>query len=351
MANSVRSFSNRDIQVAAGALAIQVSSGVQIQVAVGRMPRLQPKHAGVWRSVQRMVGDGVPLSEALQGYWTDSALAALGAGERSGNVSEVLKNLELSLESLGTVRTIAWQLAYPLGIVLAGLGVFVFFMIGVLPAVFNSGMKISDVNTTLVFSRWMHGVSQAHGPAIAMGVGATVLAGVAWLAVPANRGRAMEWVDRIPTIGDALRSLWFGAWAYQMATLDKAGSIPVHEGLRLSASVLPMVYQRGLKLMADEVSLRGLESSSLPDETDPLDPRSRWPFYVSLSFSMAHDTGSLGDKLLKFAPALVAEGTQSIKTTTSVMSTAAMMLSGVLMGVPMSGYFSVIAEAMKAAFK
>lgn len=345
-----KKFSSSDIRLAAGVLHTQLAAGVMMRVAVQRMIKLQKSHAQAWTTALGVVESGGTLSEAMAGAFPESVLAGIRAGERTGNVAEVMGNIEESLAALESVKTIALKLLYPLGIVIGGVVVFLFFMIMVMPAITRSNPSASASSPVLALSAWMAQQVELNGFWILMSALGGLAGCVAFLSVPGNRQALLYQVDRIPVVGEALRSLWFGAWSYQMALLDRAGGIPVQECLRLSAGAMPQVYREGLRLMADEVVTRGLTNACVGREGDSSDPRGKWPFYVTLSFQMAHETGGLGEKLIKFAPAMVSEGSRSIARAASVANLLALFFAATLMVVPMAGYFTAIAASLKKAF-
>lgn len=205
-------------------------------------------------------------------------------------------------------------------------------------------------NSIMQFSLQMSQVFERNGVYIGVGLGALLVVAIFWLSQENNRQTLIALFDKIPVIGINVRSLFFGAWAYQMATLDKAGGIPIQQALEYSAASLPKAYRDGMRLMAADIPQRGLELSAMPRKDSEYDPRASWPFYVTLAFRMSAQSRNLGDLLLKFAPAMIEEGTRGIERITRVLGICAFALTGALVAVPMSGYFMSIADALKKSF-
>jgi type II secretory pathway component PulF len=345
-----RPFSKADIRIAAGALETQLAAGVNVRTAVLRMKDLQKKHARTWAGVSAHIESGGSLSEALVNVWPESVLAAVQAGERSGKVSEVMGHIDEALGVMDEVRKVLMTLLYPAMIILAGIGVFLFFMVVVVPTLTRGNAKAAEASPVIAVSQWMAKVATENGMLIGITVAGAIISIIGFFMVPSNRESVLAFIDEIPGLGPAVRSMWFGAWSYQMAMLDRAGSIPVPEALRLSAGMLPEIYRSGLLMMADEAGRAGLANAATADPEDVTDPRSKWPFYITMCFQMAHSTGNLGDKLIKFAPALIKEGTRAIGAAAKTFQVAALMISGMLVSIPMVGYFTAIAGALKKAF-
>lgn len=340
-------ISLHDTGIAAGAMSVQLSAGVPIQIAVSRMGDLQPTHKQAWADVSRMLNDGIRFSVAIDGWWAPAYTASVRAGERSDSIAEVMTNIEKSISSQKVINQVLWTLAYPFGVVIGGVLMFLNMMLLVLPK-FNMG--VVEKNSVMTLSLAMNGIYDQHAAQIGIALAVTIVLVVAWISQANNRQTLIAWMDQLPIIGVSVRSLWFGAWSYQMATLDRAGGIPIQQSLEYAAASLPQAYREGMRLMAEDIPQRGLEQAATPRKLGEYDPRALWPFYVTLAFRMSAQSKNLGELLLKFAPAMIEEGTRGIQRITRIMGIAAFALTGALVAVPMSGYFMSIADAMKKAF-
>lgn len=342
-----KKISLHDTGIAAGAMAVQLSAGVPAQIAVSRMGDLQPTHKQAWTDISRMLHDGTRLSEAIEGWWADAYTASVRAGERSDSIAEVMINIEKSITSKKIINKVIWRLAYPLGVTVGGVLLFLNIMLLVLPKFNMPGVQ---KNSIMQLSLQMNQVFERNGLYIGITLMGLLFVSIVWLSQDNNRQSLIAWFDKIPVVGINVRSLFFGAWAYQMATLDKAGGIPIQQALEYSAASLPKAYRDGMRLMAADIPQRGLELAAMPGKDGEYDPRASWPFYVTLAFRMSAQSRNLGDLLLKFAPAMIEEGTRGIEKITRLLGIGAFALTGALVAVPMSGYFMSIADALKKSF-
>ncbi len=337
-----------DIESAASALANQLSAGINLREAVGRMVRLQPRHADMWATAAESLSRGGRLSATLEAHWPEGVVAALKAGEESGSLQEVMKRTAASMQVKNTVKKIWGKLMSPVIALLAGFGVLMFFMVAVIPklaASMGGGeesfvLKASVLTSKVVLGYW---------PLLIAALAGLAFAARQWLKAPGNIDRVIMTGDRIPVLGEALRNLYFGMWAYQMAMLDAAG-LPARQQLTLSARTLPEGYRDGVMLMASECEKRGLAESSDPDKQPEDDPRRAWPFYISTAFAIAHETGRIDQEMQRCAPILIDEGIKKLTKAAGVADLGAKVAAAVMIGLPLLGYFTQMSNSLTKSF-
>ncbi|MDO9179236.1 MAG: type II secretion system F family protein [Agitococcus sp.] len=339
---------NSEIESAATALGNQLAAGISMREAVARMARLQPKHADLWTTAAEVMSRGGRLSIQLEGIWPEATVAALRAGEEASKTGPVLLKTAQALRVSQQVKKIYNKLMMPLVSFLAGTGVMLFFMIGVIPKLQAS---LGGAESGIVFkaSTFLHWLATNYWPILGLGTAATIAYGVHWFKQPENLGKLIALADKQPQLGSALRFLYFGAWAYQLELLDSAG-IPLKEQLLLSIKTLPECYQAGVLKMAEEVEKRGIADSADPDKQEEGDPRKQWPFYISIAFITAHETSRLDLEMGRCAPILIEEGIRQLTSVISIADVVAKAASAAMIAMPLMAYFTQMSNSLTKAY-
>jgi type II secretory pathway component PulF len=349
MSVKIKMMKLSDIESASAALGNQIQAGINLHDAVSRMVKLQKKNAEQWNMVADGIGNGQKLSKLLEGLWPDSLVSSIRAGEMSGNLPEVLHKIEETLVLQQKIRGTMMQLAYPAVLSSAGLGVFIFFMVKVLPQLAKSLDMKDDKSFVFLLSEWMSVAFNDYWYVIVSVLTAIIWGAVAWLKVADNREKLIEMTSNVPLAGEAFRNIYFGLWAHYLVILDSAGGIPIKEKLLLSCTVMPMAFQRGVYMMADEVERRGIPNSVDPDKQEPGDPRISWPFYIPTAFIVANETGRLDVEMQRVAPAMLKDGFRMIDRLFKVANLVALAVSGFLITSPLMAYYAQLGKALTHA--
>lgn len=340
----------KEIGTAAGALGNQMQAGIPVDQALRRLVQMQPAYAEFWARTGLSVQAGRPLSESLAEIWPETLVAAVMAGERSGSLDTVFGRIEATIELQQTLRSKLAQLAYPVGMGLAGLGVFCGFMTLVLPGLAKS---LNSKSKGIIFdlSAWMTAVFEEQWMLLLGGMIVGVVALVVWLRTPQARAALLEVCLGVPVVRSALRDLYFALWAHYMAMVVAAG-IATTEALRLTAGLLPPGM--GESVLAFEQDL-AVNNRSMADAADPAkqaDDDLRvawWPIYIANAFIVAEQTGAIDRELLRVAPSLLKEGMRGLDRVISVANVAALGVSAALIVSPLAAYYVEIFAAIRQA--
>ena len=346
MANT--SHTSADIEVAASAFANQLNAGIPLQSIVSRMVKLQPKHAEFWQSCADTVSRGGRLTTPLDAVWPPAIVSAIMSGEDSGSLPAVFKRVSESLRLQATIRKAAGKLISPFVAILAGLGVFIFYMVGVIPSLQKS-LGGADQNLVFKVSSFMYYVFTNYWMAVLAGTVALIYFGIGWVKQEETKQWFISLLNSNSFTSPMIRNLFFGMWAYQISILDAAG-LPIKTQLTLSAKGLPDCLQEGVLLMAAQVEKRGRADAANPDLQEDDDPRKEWPFYVSTAFMNAHETGDLCAEMERIAPILIDEGLKQLNKVLGVADIIAKFTAAILIALPMLGYFSQMANSLTKAF-
>lgn len=340
----------KEIQTVAAGLGNQLGAGVTMMAACQRMARFQPGYAEFWDEAAAGVASGRPVSEFLEKVWPEAVVSAVRAGEESGSLPAVLERIEVIIELQLEMYKMIGELAYPVGFGLLGIGVFVFFMVEVIPAL-SSSLGTGQHGFVFELSTWMKNAVEQHW----MGIAAAVVGAIGgtgyWLSSYENRSRLTNSILRIPVLGEALKSLVFSVWANYMALIDSAGSIPITEGLIITSKTLPASLRVGLEQLAAEAVSRGLADAADPDKQPLGDSRREWPFYVSNAFLIAEETGRLDVALERASKAMLKEGTARLKIALKVANVVALFVSAVLIVGPLAAYYTQLGISLADAMK
>lgn len=340
-----------EIGATASALGNQLGAGIPLDQALSRMGQLQPAYAEIWARAVQQIQNGERLSDALTGVWPDSLITALKAGEQSGSVDLVFRRIEETVELQLSLRGTLMRLAYPASTGLMGLGVFLGFMIYVIPLLAKSIGHNGNADPIFQFSAWLSAFVLSNYVTIGVVMGVAIAALVAWLKTPEARSMILDKLLMIPVVKTALRDMYFGLWANYMAMMVSAG-IPTTAALRLTAPVLPGVLRESIDVFERDLSGNNLSMSDSADlaKLPPDDPRTRWwPFYIANAFIVANQTGEVDKELLRVAPALINEGVKKVNRAIAVANVVAMALSAALTVSPLAAYYTEIFAAIRNA--
>lgn len=341
-------FKNSEIEAAAAALSNQLTAGIPLKEAVLRMSRIQPSQAEVWIAAATSLVSGGRLAQNLAESWPAEYLASIKAGEESNMLPEVFRRITVAIQLRGLVLKTFSKLIGPLGSFLMGFGVFMFFMVAVIPKL-QASLGGGEKSLVFAVSSFLHGLVVGYWPLLLLAIGGSVFGASFWLRQPANREIIITAADGIPSLGPALKKLFFGTWAYNLALMDAAG-LPIKQQLLFSVKTLPEVYQEGVRRMAEEVDKRGRADSADPDKQAEDDPRREWPYYVAAAFMNAHETGRIDKEFERIAPILVDEGLKELTKFIAVADLVAKAASAGMIALPMMAYFTQLSNALTNAF-
>lgn len=340
----------KEVQAGAAALGNQMLAGVPVSAAAQRMARFQPAYAAFWDEVARGASTGRPLSSLLAAQWPATLVSAVRAGEESGTLPVVLERIEQTLALQRAMGKLVGELAYPLGFGLMGLGVFLFFMVQVIPAL-SSSLGVGNHGLVFELSAWLSAALHQHGLVLALAGAALAAQAVYWLRQPAARARLADLLLHLPVLGAPLQMISFGVWAQYMALIDSTGSIAVVDGLRLTSAALPPSLRAGVLQMADEAVARGLSNAADPDQQTSGDRRRDWPFYIGNAFLIAEETGRLDVELQRAATAMLKHGQDSLRVVLWIANVLALFVSAVLIVGPLAAYYIQLGIALADAMK
>lgn len=340
----------KEISGTAAALGNQISAGIPMDQALARMSQMQPAYSDFWHDATQKVRNGQLFSNSLAEIWPETLVSAVKAGEQSGSMDVVFKRIEETIDLQLSLRGSVMQLTYPVAMGVAGLVVFLGFMVFVLPILAKS-IGGGSGSAIFRFSAWLSVFVLENYIALGIAIAGAIFALLTWLKTPEARSTVLVFFMDIPVMKDALRDMYFGLWAKYMAMMVSSG-IPTTQALKLTAPVLPGMLRESIELFEHDLSANNKsisESADIAKQTLDDPRRIWWPFYISNAFIVAEQTGEIDKELLRVAPALIKDGERALGHVITVANFIALVVSGILIVSPLAAYYSEIFAAIRNA--
>ncbi|MFZ5861714.1 MAG: type II secretion system F family protein [Nitrospirota bacterium] len=197
----------------------------------------------VLADVRERVRGGSALADALANHprqFSELYVASLRAGERSGNVVEMLVRYQVFMKRVLAVRKkVVGALSYPAFLLTAGAAVIAFLLMFVMPTFLDVYREAKAELPTA--TRWLMAVVtflSRWAWAVAAGLAAAVIAFRLWRGTESGRRTADAWWLRTPVAGAIVRTHYTISIARTLATIV-AGGIPLVAALRMVADSTP----------------------------------------------------------------------------------------------------------------
>jgi type IV pilus assembly protein PilC len=192
------------------------------------------------------VRSGMAMSEAFEQHgrqFPPIYTASLLAGEKSGNLDQVLRRFIAYSRVIGTVRrNVISALIYPAVLLSLSIFVVVYILVKVVPA-FAGFYETFNAQLPLP-TRILTAVSHAIGSNLlwlTLALAAVVIGAMTWLRSPANRIRWHHMALRLPFIGPVATKFGTSQFARTLATL-LGGGIPLVSALEVAGRAIGNRY-------------------------------------------------------------------------------------------------------------
>jgi len=298
---SRRPIPRREFLVFNQELATLLKAGMPLvqSLDILRQRVLNATFKAVLDGVYEKVKAGTALSDAFgeqPGLFPPVYSASLMAGERSGNLDEVIRRFVAYEKVIGAVRrrTIS-ALIYPIILVTLMLFLIGIIVLRVVPAFsefYTQFGKALPLSTRIIV-----GISNAavgNFPIIVIGVIAGVVALVSWWKQPGQHTRVDRWLLQLPWAGETVRKFATAQLARTLATL-LGGGIPLVNALEIGGRAMTNRY---LALELGEVSQRVREGESF---AAALLARGVFPDVAVKMVEVGESTGALQEMLNSLA--------------------------------------------------
>jgi len=250
-------------------------------------------------AVKTDVEGGAALSASFQknsDIFSEIQLNLLAAGEKSGNLVEIVKQITADMESSNELLTkIRGAMIYPAIIFVAIIGVVAVLIVYMVPTVkslyqdFNAEDKIPDITKLLIsFSEFLN---NPVGIIISLVIIGIAVAGfISFKNTPAGKAALARVVLRMPVFGDLIMKIQLAEFGRLLSMLLRSG-VSILDSLKIVSTAMPnLVYQEAVLGTIDEVS-KGVSLSI------PLAKSGVFPLVYVRMIATGEQTGNL-DKVL-----------------------------------------------------
>ena len=296
--------------LSAGLPLVSALSGVLEQV---KRPALRK----VLSQVRERVKEGMSLANALMEHpavFPSVYTAMINAGETSGTLELVVERLaDFGEQQLALQRKIRSTLAYPLLMLIVGVGVVVFLMAYVIPRVTQIFVDMKQelpLPTTVLI-----GVSelfQKYWPLALLAVIGFIFAARFYVNTDAGRRRYDRMLLKLPVVGVIVEKVSIARITRTLGTLLHNG-VPLLNAMEIVRSLVGnVVLRQALEEARQEIS----EGASI---TTPLARGGVFPPSVIQMISVGEQSGNLEGMLFKVADTFDSEVETSVTTFTSLL--------------------------------
>jgi general secretion pathway protein F len=294
----------------AGLPLVSALSGVLEQV---RRPSLRK----VLSQVRERVKEGMSLAAAFQEHpsvFPSIYTAMIHAGETSGTLELVVERLaDFGEQQLALQRKIRSTLAYPILMLIVGVGVVVFLMTYVIPRVTQIFVDMKQelpLPTTILIR--MSELFHRYWPILLVVIILCILAVRQYVRTDKGRRQYHRLLLKIPIVGVIIEKVAIGRITRTLATLLHNG-VPLLSAMDIVQNLVNnVVLQQAIKEARQEIS----EGASI---TTPLARGGVFPPSVIQMISVGEQSGNLESMLFKVAETFDSEVESSVTTLTSLL--------------------------------
>lgn len=335
----------KDVKLIASTLADYLDTGMPMQDSVRRLDRAIPKYAGIFKEMAEALKNGTPLSRLMEGYFDDSFLTVMRAGEESGDLAKTMRDIEESIEIEMAVQKEVGRIYYPLGMMVAGLSVGFMFMIFVVPGIAASLEEIE--NPIILFSLALSESIDVNYPYYVIGIFGVVTAIVMFLRSKTGKEIIFALVTSVKFLREPVVELRFGVWARYMAMAVAAG-IGTRDALKMTEDILPGELRKAINKVRDDLENNIAMQDAVDIERLPKnDPRHQYmPFFIINSFVTAAQTGKLDIALYKSSPTLIKQGKEKIERIVGIGRAIAIGVSAFVIIAPLGVIYGELFKAL-----
>ncbi len=276
------------------------------------------------KDIHHRIRDGESLAEAMLAQGTvfdDATCSIIHAGEKSGKLTEVLKELVSQYEQMSTIKKkVKSVMMYPIIIivVMALLSVVVLvFVVPKLLELFQDASNLPLPTRMLIAGNEM--LTQ-HWLAIILSISTALGTFFFWKSTKSGSYIWSNLMLSTPVISDFVRRIVLSRFSRIFSFLISSG-VPIIEGLKISAHATGNpVYQKKLLLTAKDLA-KGIEISENFSDDERLFPK----MLVSM-LNIGEKTASIGPVLEKLADYYDEELNRKISTISKLMEPVILMI-------------------------
>jgi len=308
-----------DVVITTRQLATLLSAGLPLVSALsGVLEQVKrPALRKVLSQVRERVKEGMSLASALMEHpavFPSVYTAMINAGETSGTLELVVERLaDFGEQQLALQRKIRSTLAYPLLMLIVGVGVVVFLMAYVIPRVTQIFVDMKQelpLPTTILIM--VSKLFQKYWPLAILAIVGCFFAARYYVKTDAGRRRYDRMLLKLPVVGSIVEKVAMARITRTLGTLLHNG-VPLLSAMEIVRSLVSnVVLRQALEEARQEIS----EGASI---TAPLARGGVFPSSVIQMISVGEQSGNLEGMLFKVAETFDSEVENSVTTFTSLL--------------------------------
>jgi type IV pilus assembly protein PilC len=312
---------------------LMIKAGVPLPKALGMLSSQtnNTKMKKVLLDIKEEVVKGKKLSEALEerpDVFSDLFCNMIKVGEETGNLQEVLKNLNGQMEKTYTLKSrVKGALIYPAVIIVAMLGIGILMLVMVVPRL---SQTFDDLGIELPFTTQLiiKGADFMINFWYLFVFLVVVLVIVARVAMKTKGGG--KFIDKIslkiPVVSSIVRGSNTAYTARTLSSLINSG-VPIVKSLRIVSKTLDNCFFREAMV---EAAKRVKKGTKLSEAVAPYE--ALYPFSFSEMIAVGEETGETAEILEKLADFSESEVENLTKNLTSVIEPVIMIVIGAAVG-------------------
>lgn len=324
--------SNKDLIFFTRQLSSMLGSGLTLMQSLNIMQK-QVKNPAMNETVQGLIArveDGSSFSAALEKYpgiFSPIYVALIRAAETSGLLDKVLSRLSDNLEKRQKLKsTIQGALLYPLIVIIMMVAVIAIMMVVAIPQLttFYKSMGV-ELPLPTVFVITMSEFMISYWWLIILGGGLLLSFLKKWYGQEDGRRMVDSIVLRLPLVGNLISQSLMVEFARTLGLLVGTGSLVVDSLLHSADVVDNVIYKREIVLIAKRVE-KGISVG------DAIEASNVFPAVLVEMVKIGEQTGKLDDSLVRVAEYFEREVEQAVRTFTTAMEPAIMVVLGLGVG-------------------
>ncbi len=278
----------------------------------------------VVKDIHKRIREGESLAEAMfaQGnVFDDATCSIIHAGEKSGKLTEVLKELVSQYEQMSTIRKkVKSVMMYPIIIIVVMVLLSVVVLIFVVPKLLELFQDASNLPLPTRMLIAGNEMLTQHWLGIILLLSSVFGVFFFWKSTKTGSFIWSNLLLSIPVISDFIRRIVLSRFSRIFAFLISSG-VPIIEGLKISAHATGNpIYQKKLLLTAKDLA-KGIEISENFSDDERLFPK----MMVSM-IGIGEKTASMGSVLEKLADYYDEELNRKIATISKLMEPVILMI-------------------------
>jgi type II secretory pathway component PulF len=339
----------RRVSMFARQLHVLTASGTPLVQALFAIER--QTQAAQWKDVvgqvRARVETGMSLAEAMAArpeYFDHVTRSLIAAGEFAGALGEMLDRLAaLTRKQLQLRTTIVGAMVYPTILMVVGAAVMVLMLLFVLP---RFGALFQTLDTPLPpTTKWLLAASaflESWWWAVLIGVFSTLGGSVLWTRSTAGTTTVQGLILNLPKMGRLARSMMTARVARLLGTLLES-RVPLLDALKLTRQSTGNIHYSLLVARAEEAVVRGESVSTVLSTSDLISPS------VQEALRNGEISGRMGQPLIHMADFLDEENEVVVRTLTTLLEPAILILLGVMVGLMAISMFLPLFDLVSAA--